>query len=171
MRNFTRTIFVVVACLVCMVPVSFALAASSRVASGNLAFSICPTSGSGHWPMFGYTAAGTRDNTAEKTLNPSNVGTLVKDWSFIAGNAVQTTPAIMNGVIYFGSNDRKLYALNASTGKLIWSYTTGLDVIGSPAVANGVAYVGSNDKKLYALRASTGNCSGRILPVQMLWVP
>ena len=61
-----------------------------------------------------------------------------------------------NGVVYVGSNDDNVYALNASTGTQLWSYTTGNLVNSSPAVANGVVYVGSGDDNVYALNASTG---------------
>jgi eukaryotic-like serine/threonine-protein kinase len=53
-------------------------------------------------------------------------------------------------VVYIGSLDDKVYALNASTGALLWSYTTGNEVYDSPVVANGVVYVGSDDDKVYA---------------------
>jgi outer membrane protein assembly factor BamB len=58
-------------------------------------------------------------------------------------------------VVYVGSGDRNLYALNASTGAKLWSYATGCNaqrcgVDSSPAVANGVAYVGSDDGNVYA---------------------
>ena len=66
-----------------------------------------------------------------------------------------TQSAVVNGMIYFGS-DRNVYALNATTSVKLWSYTTG-DVVGSsPAVANGVVYAGSSDGNLYALNATTG---------------
>ena len=61
-----------------------------------------------------------------------------------------------NGVVYVGSDDHNVYALNASTGAKLWSYTTGALVSSSPAVANGVVYVGSWDRNVYALNASTG---------------
>ena len=38
---------------------------------------------------------------------------------------VDSSPAVVNGVVYVGSNDHKVYALKASTGTKIWSYTTG----------------------------------------------
>jgi outer membrane protein assembly factor BamB len=60
-------------------------------------------------------------------------------------------------VVYVGSNDQNVYALNAATGAELWSYTTGYDVVSSPAVANGVVYVGSVDDNLYALNASSGD--------------
>jgi len=47
-------------------------------------------------------------------------------------------------VVYVGSYDGNLYALNASTGALLWKYMTGSPVYtSSPAVADGVLYVGS----------------------------
>jgi outer membrane protein assembly factor BamB len=62
---------------------------------------------------------------------------------------------VANGVVYVGSADNNVYALNASTGALLWSYLTDASVVSSPAVANGVVYVASNDV-MYALNASTG---------------
>jgi outer membrane protein assembly factor BamB len=68
-----------------------------------------------------------------------------------------SSPVVVNGVVYIGSPDGHLYALNATTGKILWQYKTG-DVISfsSPAVANGVVYVGSDDKTLHAVDAATG---------------
>ena len=61
-------------------------------------------------------------------------------------------------MVYVGSNDNRVYALDASTGDLIWSYETGDDgVFSSPAVSGGVVYVGSRDNRVYALDASTGD--------------
>jgi len=63
---------------------------------------------------------------------------------------------VANGVVYVGSADHDVYALNAGTGALLWKYTTGWTVSSSPAVANGVVYVGSLDGNVYALKAGTG---------------
>jgi hypothetical protein len=76
--------------------------------------------------------------------------------SYPTGNLVDTAPAVANGVVYIGSRDGNLYALNGSTGALLWSYTTGGAVLSSPAVVNGVVYFGSFDGNVYALSASTG---------------
>ena len=53
-------------------------------------------------------------------------------------------------MVYVGSLDGNMYALNASTGAKLWSYATGSYVESSPAVANGVVYVGSDDGSVYA---------------------
>ena len=58
---------------------------------------------------------------------------------------MDSSPAVANGVVYVGSDDNNVYALNATTGAKLWSYTTGGDVVSSPAVVNGVVYVGSDE--------------------------
>ena len=69
---------------------------------------------------------------------------------------LHSSPATPNGIVYIGSGDHNVYALNVDTGAKIWSYTTGSIVWSSPAVANGVVYVGSLDHNVYALDARTG---------------
>ena len=69
---------------------------------------------------------------------------------------MQVSVAVANGIVYIGSDDYTLYALNAATGAFIWSYTTGLYINGAPSVANGIVYVTSADYTLYALNATTG---------------
>ncbi len=81
-------------------------------------------------------------------------GTL--DWSYQTSAFVESMPAVVNGVVYFGSTDYYVYALNERTGALIWRYLTGFQVHSSPAVVNGVVYIGSDDHYVYALDASDG---------------
>jgi outer membrane protein assembly factor BamB len=59
-------------------------------------------------------------------------------------------------MLYIGSEDWNLYALNATTGAFVWSYAAGYPVFSSPAVANGVVYVGCDNHNTYALNATTG---------------
>ena len=70
--------------------------------------------------------------------------------------AVESSPAVVNGVVYVGSGDGNVYALNAASGVQLWNYTTGGEVDSSPAVVNGVVYVGSGDGNVYALNATNG---------------
>jgi outer membrane protein assembly factor BamB len=69
---------------------------------------------------------------------------------------VDSSPAVVNGVVYVGCDNGNVYALNAANGKKLWNYTTGGSVDSSPAVANGIVYVGSGDGNLYALDAENG---------------
>jgi eukaryotic-like serine/threonine-protein kinase len=67
-----------------------------------------------------------------------------------------SSPVVSNGVVYFGSGDTHVYALNAATGTLKWKFKTGDVVHGSPAIADGILLVGSWDSFFYALDAATG---------------
>ena len=64
----------------------------------------------------------------------------------------------MTQTVFVGSDDRKLYAVDASTGIEQWNFTTTDQVYTSPAVSRDGAtvFVSSYDGKLYAVDASTG---------------
>jgi outer membrane protein assembly factor BamB len=73
-------------------------------------------------------------------------------WSYATGGVIHSTPVIDGNTVYIGSYDKKLHAVNASTGAGKWTYTTGGSIFATPAVADGVVYVGSKDGTLYAIR-------------------
>jgi eukaryotic-like serine/threonine-protein kinase len=62
-----------------------------------------------------------------------------------------------NGKLFFGSTDKNVYALDASTGQQVWKFATGDKIWASPAVDNGVVYIGSFDNSFYALSAADGH--------------
>ncbi len=107
------------------------------------------------WAGFGRVARHTHDNPFENVLNPGNVSGLDEAWAFPAGY-VQSSPAVVGGVVYAGSFDDNFYALSAATGAKIWSTSIGDAVISSPAVAGGAVYFGAGDGNVYALNAATG---------------
>jgi glucose dehydrogenase len=72
------------------------------------------------WAQF-HRANMQRFNPCEKVLNVNNVGGLGLKWSYTTGGKVYSSPAVANGVVYVGSIDGNVYALNASTGALLWS--------------------------------------------------
>ena len=63
-------------------------------------------------------------------------------WSYTTRPWVESCPAVAGGMVFVGSGDDNVYALNATTG-IIWNYTTGGWVVSSPAVVGGVVFVGS----------------------------
>jgi outer membrane protein assembly factor BamB len=78
-------------------------------------------------------------------------------WNFTDGGySVDSSPAVVNGVVYVGSYDDNVYALNAANGAKLWNYTTGAYVDSSPAVFNGIVYISSHDGYFYALNATSG---------------
>jgi outer membrane protein assembly factor BamB len=103
------------------------------------------------WPEFGLYNHGSRDS-ADTGISLSNVASTKLDWTATTGAAVVSSPAVVNGVVYVGSIDGNVYALNATSGATLWTGTTGGGVDSSPAVANGVVYIGSNDDKVYAFK-------------------
>ena len=72
-------------------------------------------------------------------------------WRFATGSIVRSSPAVIDGVVYVGSDDDNVYAIDAATGSERWRFATGSYVRSSPAVVDGVAYVGSWDGNVYAL--------------------
>jgi eukaryotic-like serine/threonine-protein kinase len=77
-------------------------------------------------------------------------------WKFKTNGAVVSSPAAADGVIYVGSADGNLYALDQETGAQKWKFDTGEPVVSSPAVANGLVYFLGSDGALYAVMVATG---------------
>jgi len=105
------------------------------------------------WPMFHHDLNHSGYTTSKA---PGRNQTL---WSYTTANpfgfGIKSSPAVAGGIVYVGSSDYSVYALNASTGTVIWSYGTGNPIEGSAAVADGRVYIGSG-AKVRALNASTG---------------
>ncbi len=91
-----------------------------------------------------------------RLLGGTDGGGASRPWAFTCGAEVYSSPAVVDGVVYIGSNDSHLYAIDAVTGQLRWRYQTGGSVTSSPVVAAGVVYVGCNDFHLHAVNAETG---------------
>ncbi|CAN5654430.1 hypothetical protein BH10BAC5_BH10BAC5_04090 [soil metagenome] len=77
-------------------------------------------------------------------------------FTFKTEGPIRSTPAVYNGILYFGSGDNNLYAVDGQSGKEIWHFKTGGEVHSSPAVTNGKVYFTSRDGYLYALSADKG---------------
>ena len=77
-------------------------------------------------------------------------------WKYHTNGAVISSPAMADGIVYAGSTDGNLYAVDAATGTLHWKYTTRGRVVSSPAVYRGVVYFTSYDGHLYAVASDTG---------------
>ena len=59
---------------------------------------------------------------------------------------------MVDTTVYVGSEDGRLYAVDAATGKKLWDIITGGRITSSPAVADGTVYIGSYDGNLYAIK-------------------
>ena len=76
-------------------------------------------SASNDWPMFHADSS----HSGVATSNPVLTPTLI--WKYTAGNSIASSPAVSNGVVYIGSDDKNLYALNATSGDKLWNNTLG----------------------------------------------
>jgi outer membrane protein assembly factor BamB len=113
-------------------------------------------SGAVDWPMFHNTLSRDGWNSSEHVLSPTTVSGLTQKWTTTTGGSVESSPAVASGVVYVGSDDGGLYAVDAATGAIEWKTSTGGAISSSPAVANGTVYVGSDDGRLYTVDAATG---------------
>ncbi|MBX9581935.1 MAG: PQQ-binding-like beta-propeller repeat protein, partial [Gemmataceae bacterium] len=92
---------------------------------------------------------------------------LAERWAFKTGDAVEGAPAVAGGVVYAGSADKHLYALDLKTGQQRWKTKLG-PIKGSPGVRGDKVYVGDLDGKFYCLTAADGKvlwtfeCGGEI---------
>ncbi|MCF6147445.1 MAG: PQQ-binding-like beta-propeller repeat protein [Candidatus Kuenenia sp.] len=78
----------------------------------------------------------------------------VLKWTYETGNLI-TAPAIdRDGVIYFGSADKNVYAIN-SDGTLRWTYKAEAEIFGPPCIGeNSVLYIGGARGNVYAIGLS-----------------
>ena len=75
-------------------------------------------------------------------------------WKYKTGTSywgVASSPSVVDGRIYVGSDDSYVYCLNKTTGKLTWKFKTGYWVLSSPAVSSEYVYIGSGDGHLYCI--------------------
>lgn len=73
-------------------------------------------------------------------------------WKFFAEDLIFSQPSIHEGIIYFGSHDSYLYAVNAENGRLMCRYKAEDAILSSPVVDENILYFGSDDGLLYAFR-------------------
>jgi eukaryotic-like serine/threonine-protein kinase len=104
-----------------------------------------------NWPMFRGSSALT--GIASTELPKS----LKLRWTFQAKDSIESSAAIVDGVIYVGSMDASLYAVDLDTGKLRWRYATNGPVQeSSPCIQDGVAYIGDLNGVFHAVNVKTG---------------
>lgn len=95
-------------------------------------------------------------------------------FTFKTNGPIRSTPAIYNDVLYFGSGDGFLYAVDAETGKERWRFYAEAPIYSSPAVAGGQVWFVSANGVLHALQASDGKevwqyKMGKDLTAQNYW--
>jgi outer membrane protein assembly factor BamB len=102
------------------------------------------------WPMFrgGSALNGVARSTLAAAPTPR--------WTFQAGGGIESSAAIVDGVVFVGSLDGQVYALDLGSGAVKWKYAADDAVKSSPSVLSGVVYVGDEKGTLHAIDAATG---------------
>jgi outer membrane protein assembly factor BamB len=85
------------------------------------------------------------------TVNPP----LVLKWKYYIGYDTDSSPVIVNDVLYTGS-DYGIHAIDARSGIKLWETHTNSFVKSVPTVVDGVIYAGAEDKRFYAIDATNG---------------
>lgn len=73
-------------------------------------------------------------------------------------NSIDSSPALSDSLLVFGSRDGNVYTLSQKTGKLAWKFSYGPTwAIASPAIRDGVVYIGWSDNNTFcAIDLATG---------------
>ena len=106
--------------------------------------------GSASWPMW-------RNDSANSGAGQSGPTQLNLRWKFTTGAGVGSTPVIVDGRVYAGSQDRNIYCTDARDGRLLWKFTTGARIKSSVTVAGGKVYIGPDDGNVYCLDTKNGS--------------
>lgn len=77
-------------------------------------------------------------------------------WTFEADGFVESSPTIIDGVVYVGDESGYVYAVDVTDGDELWSFQTGDQIRSDAQVVGGVVYIGSTDGAIYALEADSG---------------
>jgi serine/threonine protein kinase len=77
-------------------------------------------------------------------------------WTFTCEDEVRGTPNYSDGVLYIGSYDHNLYALEADNGKFIWKYAAEGGIVSKPAINENKVYFGSTDQYVHAISCRNG---------------
>ena len=99
--------------------------------------------------------------TAAARKGPKLKGTVL--WKFETVSESLASPAVVNGVIYLPTGERRALALRSEDGTLLWEQPISGTVNFSPAVSDGLVYYGLRDAKMVALDAKTGHLAWEYL--------
>ena len=132
----------------------------------------------GEWLSYGRTYDEQRFSPLDR-IDAGNVAQLGLAWAFdldTAHRAQESTPLVIDGVMYVTSAWSKLFALDAKTGKQIWAFDPKVpgeagvnaccDVVNRGVAAwNGKIYLGTLDGRLVAVDAATGKQAWEVMTV------
>ena len=116
--------------------------------------------------------------SSDQCVYAVDVATGREVWAFRTANMVMSEPLVVGGRIFVGSGNKTVvstpagvlrgtgpsgvYALDASTGRLIWHFPTPGEVMSTLLYQNGAVYAATGNSTFYALDAATGKLLWRV---------
>ena len=107
----------------------------------------------GDWPMLQRDPS--RAGFADSEDAEPPVGETV--WTLRTDAPLFSAPSVADGVVYLGSGDKRIAALDAGSGAIIWEYPVSGPVDSSPAVAGDLVLAGLRDSRVVALNKDDGS--------------
>ena len=120
-----------------------------------------------NWLMYSGDYNGRRHSPLDQ-INTGNAAQLVPKWAYqtMAGGKFESTPLVVDGILYATGQDNRAFALDARTGRPIWQYQRALPDDIRPccgrvnrglAILGDKVFLGTLDSHVIALDAKTGN--------------
>jgi len=96
---------------------------------------------------------GRRGNVPLTTWNPK----LEVIWKIKEKSPFYSSPAVVSGIVYSGTGDGRILAINQQNGNLVWEYHASGPIYSSPAVAGKLLYIGLQDGAMLAISKDEGD--------------
>lgn len=80
----------------------------------------------------------------------------VRQWKFQTAAPILGSPAVGQGLVYFGGLDSVLYALDIDSGQTRWTFKSGGPIRSTPLILGDTLVLNGGDGNLYALNRVTG---------------
>ena len=82
-------------------------------------------------------------------------------WTFKCEDEIRRQITVEDGVVYVGSYDNNLYALNQASGQFIWKYPTSDSIASTAAIFGEDVFITSADQHIYSINKKTGELNWR----------
>jgi outer membrane protein assembly factor BamB/tRNA A-37 threonylcarbamoyl transferase component Bud32 len=86
----------------------------------------------------------------------TETGDIEDIWRFACEDEVRSSPTVTEEILYIGSYDNNLYALNTATGEFVWKFPTEGGIGSRPCLHEEQVLFGSGDRILRSINARTG---------------
>src|ERR1700756_3213182 len=128
-----------------------------------------------NWMTYSGDYSGKRFSALDQ-INRTNVHNIVPRWVYqtAATGKLETTPLVVDGILYATAQDDRAFALDARTGRPIWMYQRQLPSDIRPccgrvnrglAILGDKVFIGTLDSHVIALDAKTGNVVWDVIAV------